>query len=166
MNLTSPTQVRSLLTSRGVSPNRTLGQNFLIDRNILNLLLDAADLHADETVLEIGPGLGVVTQALATRVARVLAVEKDRGLSAWLRECFADSETVRLAEGDALEVLSKGVFEVGETAAVGAEGQAQPGIGPTGQQGNDAAQSEGQRCGGAKQRSHSFGCRDYHRNNA
>ena len=86
MNLTSPTQVREWCLQHGFHPNRTLGQNFLIDRNILACILDTAGVRPGMHVLEIGPGLGVVTAELLRRGAEVTAVEKDHRLAAWLTE--------------------------------------------------------------------------------
>jgi 16S rRNA (adenine1518-N6/adenine1519-N6)-dimethyltransferase len=104
MNLTSPAQVREWCEQRGFHPNRTLGQNFLIDRNILEAIVDAAGVQPGMRVLEIGPGLGVVTAELLHRGAQVMAVEKDHRLAAWLRELFRDElelspETVAAAAG-------------------------------------------------------------------
>ena len=89
MNLTSPAQVREWCQQHGFHPNRTLGQNFLIDRNILESIVDTAGVGADTNVLEIGPGLGVVTDELLRRGAHVTAVEKDHRLAAWLAELFS-----------------------------------------------------------------------------
>jgi len=88
MNLTSPAQVREWCQQHDFHPNRTLGQNFLIDRNILESIVDAADVKPGTRVLEIGPGLGVVTDELLRRGAQVTAIEKDHRLAAWLTELF------------------------------------------------------------------------------
>ena len=74
MNLTSPSQVKAWCIENGFHPNRTLGQNFLIDRNILEVILDTAGVAAGQRVLEVGPGLGVLTEGMLARGARV-AVE-------------------------------------------------------------------------------------------
>jgi 16S rRNA (adenine1518-N6/adenine1519-N6)-dimethyltransferase len=104
MNLTSPTQVREWCQQRGFHPNRTLGQNFLIDRNILESIVDAAGVGAEQRVLEIGPGLGVVTVELLRRGAQVVAIEKDHRLAAWLTETFEHEPRLQLHTADALEV--------------------------------------------------------------
>ncbi len=103
-NLTSPTCVRHLLAELGIRPNRTLGQNFLIDRNVLHLLLEDAGVSPGDTVLEVGPGLGVVTTELLARGARVAAVEKDGRLAAYLKGRFAGREAFTLVHADMLEV--------------------------------------------------------------
>jgi 16S rRNA (adenine1518-N6/adenine1519-N6)-dimethyltransferase len=103
MNLTSPTQVRELLADLGMHPSRSLGQNFLIDANVLGILVDAAGLTAADCVLEVGPGLGVLTEALAARVEVLVAVEKDRRLAAHLAERFKGVPSVTIVEGDMLD---------------------------------------------------------------
>lgn len=84
------------------TPNRQLGQHFLVDENILNVIGRLAELDADDVVLEIGAGLGVLTQYLAERVAAVHAVEIDRSLELYLRERFRNTPNVDLVFGDAL----------------------------------------------------------------
>lgn len=108
MNLVSPLEVRQLLTETGVRPNKSLGQNFLIDRNILNILIAAADLNAADHVLEIGGGLGVVTEELSANAGRVVVIEKDRRLAEHLTKMFSGRENVKIICDDAVEVLSKG----------------------------------------------------------
>ena len=87
-----------------VSPNKELGQHFLVDENILGVIGRLAELEADDVVLEVGPGLGVLTQYLADRVAHVHAVELDRALEPHLRERFAPGSNVELLFGDALRL--------------------------------------------------------------
>jgi 16S rRNA (adenine1518-N6/adenine1519-N6)-dimethyltransferase len=104
MQPTHPSDVIAWCQARGFHPNRTLGQNFLIDGNILDAIVAAADLQPGSAVLEVGPGLGVVTQALLAAGARVTAVEKDHRLAAWLRESMGGQERLTLIESDMLEV--------------------------------------------------------------
>jgi 16S rRNA (adenine1518-N6/adenine1519-N6)-dimethyltransferase len=84
-----------------VSPKKELGQHFLVDENILGVIGRLAELTADDVVLEIGPGLGVLTRYLAPRVARVHAVELDRSLEPVLGDLPAN---VELHFGDALQL--------------------------------------------------------------
>jgi 16S rRNA (adenine1518-N6/adenine1519-N6)-dimethyltransferase len=84
-----------------VSPKKRLGQHFLVDENILGVIGRLAELGPDDVVLEIGPGLGVLTRYLASRVARVYAVELDRSLEPQLRG-LGDNVEVRF--GDALQL--------------------------------------------------------------
>jgi 16S rRNA (adenine1518-N6/adenine1519-N6)-dimethyltransferase len=85
-----------------VTAKRELGQHFLVDENILGVIGRLADLRADDVVLEIGPGLGVLTGYLADRVARVVTVEIDRSLEQQLAVRLAGRENVELLFGDAL----------------------------------------------------------------
>ena len=85
-----------------VTPKRRLGQHFLVDENILGVIGRLADLHSEDVVLEIGPGLGVLTRFLADRVAIVHAIELDRSLEGPLRSALEGRDNVRLLLGDAL----------------------------------------------------------------
>ena len=113
MNLTSPSQVRSFLNSMGIRPSKALGQNFLIDRNILGILLGAADIVPDDSVLEVGPGLGVVTEGLLGLSHRVVAVEKDGRLLQHLKARFAGAANLELLHGDMLELGAAGLLGSG-----------------------------------------------------
>lgn len=88
----------------GVRPNRELGQNFLIDDNILRLIGDAAELAADDVVLEVGGGLGVLSEFLAPRVAALHVVEVDERLRDALEDAVAGADGVQLHFADALEL--------------------------------------------------------------
>lgn len=87
MNLTSPTQVKAWCIENEFHPNKTLGQNFLIDRNALVSIVDAGleGVAPGARVLEIGPGMGVLTEEMLNRGYEVVAVEKDPVLAvrAW-----------------------------------------------------------------------------------
>jgi 16S rRNA (adenine1518-N6/adenine1519-N6)-dimethyltransferase len=96
------TEVRQLLAELDLRPSKALGQNFLIDGNILQIILREADVQRDETVLEIGPGLGMLTEALVDRAKHVVAIERDGRLCEYLRQQFPGLE---LVHGDAVKVL-------------------------------------------------------------
>jgi 16S rRNA (adenine1518-N6/adenine1519-N6)-dimethyltransferase len=96
--------LKSTLQRFGLRPQKGFGQNFLIDEFALDTILEAADLSPTDTVLEVGPGLGVLTKALAERAGSVIAVEIDRGMVAALGELLADHSNVRVVEGDALKI--------------------------------------------------------------
>jgi 16S rRNA (adenine1518-N6/adenine1519-N6)-dimethyltransferase len=85
-----------------ITPKKSLGQHFLVDENILGVIGRLAELAPEDVVLEVGPGLGVLTRYLADRVGHVHAVELDRTLEGPLRETLAGRENVDLAFGDAL----------------------------------------------------------------
>jgi len=107
----TPTATRELLASLGHQPKRFLGQNFLVDGNIVRKSLDLAGIVAGDTVVEIGPGLGTLTSALLTAGADVWAVEKDRCLHEYLTTKLAVEfpQTLHLLEGDAVEVPLAGL---------------------------------------------------------
>ena len=98
----TPAAVRDFIRAQGLDPKKSLGQNFLLDEAALRAVVDAAELTADDTVLEIGPGLGMLTQGLAARVARVVAVELDDRLISVLRAAFVTREHVTIIHGDIL----------------------------------------------------------------
>lgn len=100
--LTSPSAIRQLLARYGLQAEKRFGQNFLIDPSALEAVLAAAALEAQHTVLEVGPGLGVLTRELAARAGRVVAVELDRRMLEVLDETLADVSNVTLIAGDAL----------------------------------------------------------------
>ncbi len=100
-DLTSPAVIRQIMQKFAFSCRKGLGQNFLADRNIVEKIIQAANLQPEETVLEIGPGLGVLTTALA-RENPVWAIEKDRRLEPILKQTLPP--TVKLFWADALEI--------------------------------------------------------------
>lgn len=109
MNLTSPSQVKAWCIENDFHPNKVMGQNFLVDRNQLVAIVDAGlegISPAGEclNVLEIGPGLGVLTEELLGRGAKVLAVEKDRRLAERLKPSLGDNDRLEVVCADALDV--------------------------------------------------------------
>lgn len=101
-DLGSAREVRALLARHGLAPDKGFGQNFLVDRRALAAVVDAADPPAGATVLEVGPGLGALTRALAERGARVLALELDGRLLPALRETTDGYPSVEVRRMDAL----------------------------------------------------------------
>lgn len=96
-------QIQQLLASAGVRPNKQLGQHFLIDLNLMRLLIDSAGITADDLVLEVGCGTGSLTQGLAERAGRVIAVELDRTLANIARAQLAKEANVEIINADVLE---------------------------------------------------------------
>jgi 16S rRNA (adenine1518-N6/adenine1519-N6)-dimethyltransferase len=96
-------QIRDLLSSAGVQPNKRLGQHFLIDLNLMRLLVDSANIQKDDIVLEVGCGTGSMTEALTEKAGRVIAVEIDRNLSEIAGKQLSNVENLQLINADILE---------------------------------------------------------------
>lgn len=100
----SPSQTRDLLNQLGHQPNKKLGQNFLIDGNIVRKSVELAGLDESDSVVEVGPGLGTLSEAILSTGAEVWAVEQDPALAAHLRATLADDNpSFHLTEGDCLD---------------------------------------------------------------
>jgi len=113
LDVADPRALRDVLRRHGVRAATSLGQRFLVDRAVLAAIVDAADLSPTDDVLEIGPGPGVLTAALAARVRSVTAVEVDPRMIALLEETLADHKNVRVVQADALKVDLLGIRERG-----------------------------------------------------
>ena len=111
MNLASPSQVKAWCQANGFHPNKVLGQNFLIDRNALDDILDIAELMPGEKVLEIGPGLGALTEGLLERGCSVVAVEKDPVLADRLAGALGHPAPLTVIKGDALDLAKDGSLD-------------------------------------------------------
>ena len=113
----------ALIKKYGFSSMRRLGQNFLVDERYILRIVEAAGLTVDDLVLEVGPGFGFLTEALASRAGRVIAVELDRRLISILEERFAGHPGIELIHGDILkvnltELLSSGIKSTGSCKVV------------------------------------------------
>src|SRR3989344_8913038 len=102
MELTSPTIIKELLAKYDAKPSKTMGQNFLVNKNTLQTIIETANLHQDDTVLEICPGIGTLTQALSKVAGKVLAIEKDRNMVKILQSTLRGCKNVEITEADAL----------------------------------------------------------------
>ena len=96
--------VRRELDSIGIPPLKRFGQHFLIDIKVRERLVELAELTTNDTVLEVGPGLGFLTAALIGRAGRTIAIEKDRTLAAYLKEKFSKQQNLTVIQADALTV--------------------------------------------------------------
>lgn len=101
--------VKSLLSQYGIRPSKQRGQNFLIDEDVYELIIATADLKKQDTVLEIGPGLGTLTQFLSDKVKTVVAVELDKKLFNLLQDRFRNSNIELINE----DILSRPVSDLG-----------------------------------------------------
>ena len=95
---------RQRLEQHGITPKKSLGQNFLHDPNALEKIVEIADITPGTTVLEIGPGTGNLTRVLAREAARVIAVEVDERLISLLNAEFAGQPRVEIVHGDILDI--------------------------------------------------------------
>ena len=100
--LSTPSAVKGLLTRYALRADKSFGQNFLVDANALHAIVEAAEIKPDDTVLEVGPGLGVLTRELAHRAKEVVSVELDARLLPVLKETLTDTKNVTLVHGDGL----------------------------------------------------------------
>ena len=98
--------LQNILQKYNIKPSKRLGQNFLIDKSVLSKIISAADLSPDDIVLEVGPGLGILTLELAKRVKKVIAVEKDKKMIEILKNVLNDKnvKNVEVVEGDILKI--------------------------------------------------------------
>jgi 16S rRNA (adenine1518-N6/adenine1519-N6)-dimethyltransferase len=106
-----PLNIPALLRTHGLTPKKSLGQNFLTDDTALEKIVRAGQVTPTDTVLEIGPGLGSLTRHLARHAARVLAVELDPHLIPILREVLTPYPNVQILHGDILQLDPKTLFE-------------------------------------------------------
>ena len=104
MDLFSVKTIKELLGKQGIRPRKSLGQNFLISRGVFGDILKAANLTKQDTVLEIGPGIGTLTYGLAQSAKRVVAVEKDPAMVEILQETTGDLRGVEIIRGDILKL--------------------------------------------------------------
>ncbi len=100
-------EIRDILSSAGLRPQKRLGQNFLIDGNLMTKIVDAAEVGPSDVVLEVGAGTGSLTEMLLERAGWVVAVEVDRGMSGLLADRLSDRANLTLLHADVLESKSR-----------------------------------------------------------
>lgn len=110
--------MKRVLAERGLAPRRRFGQNFLVREDLAARIVEHARLRDDDVAVEVGPGLGALTASVAARVRRLIAVERDAGLAAFLREDLAELPTVEIVEGDFLEFDLAAAAAASHTAQV------------------------------------------------
>jgi 16S rRNA (adenine1518-N6/adenine1519-N6)-dimethyltransferase len=116
----------ALLARLGVRPSKGLGQHFLFERGVVQKMVRAAEIGPNDVVLEIGPGLGILTAELLERAGSIVAVELDRRLAAYLRDTLGASPSaplgagarLRVVEGDALKLPIDELIPAGEEFVV------------------------------------------------
>ena len=112
MQISNPSTTMEIIRKYGFTTRKRFGQNFLIDENIIQQIMDATGLTEDDCALEIGPGIGALTQHLARRAGRVVAVEIDRNLIPILQETLAGCDNVTVINQD---ILKTDLQEVAKT---------------------------------------------------
>jgi len=110
IDLTNIRELRNLLYAHQMRPNKAFGQNFLVDRSVLQRIIGAAEINADDQVLELGAGTGVLTRELAKHARRVVAVELERDMLSLLAETTRHFANVELVERNMLYVDPAEVF--------------------------------------------------------
>lgn len=110
LKLTSPSTIKYIMEKYGFRFSKSLGQNFLIDEQIIERICDGAEIGPDDDILEIGPGIGVMTQAMAERARKVVAIEIDRALIPVLQETLAECDNVEVVHADVMAVDLKALI--------------------------------------------------------
>jgi 16S rRNA (adenine1518-N6/adenine1519-N6)-dimethyltransferase len=113
--LYAPSTVRELCERYGIHASKRLGQNFLVDKNVVDRIIEGAGIGEDDCVIEVGPGAGVLTAAAAAKARRVVAVELDGRLMPLLAETLADCDNVRVVNGDVLKIDLRDLLRPDET---------------------------------------------------
>ena len=104
--MTLKTTIKNLIEKYDLRINKLMGQNFLINPRVLQKIIETADLKND-IILEVGPGLGTLTQELAKKAKKVIAVEKDKQMNEVLKETLKDFDNIEIVEGDILKILKQ-----------------------------------------------------------
>jgi 16S rRNA (adenine1518-N6/adenine1519-N6)-dimethyltransferase len=107
------TSIKRELAEYGLTPRKRWGQHFLVDRNILSKVIRTAELEKGDVILEIGPGTGEMTLALARQVKKVIAVEIDRKLAEIMKEKTAGFSNIMVIEGDVLKISFEELYRQG-----------------------------------------------------
>ena len=115
-------QTRRLLRHFGLQAKKSLGQHFLVDNDVLQLIVASAELTPADTVMEIGPGLGVLTRELARQAGLVIAVEVDSKLSAALKQTLAACQNVTIINRNILEIEPSSLFQERKTESLATGG--------------------------------------------
>lgn len=97
-------EIKSILKQHDMKPKKSLGQNFLIDKNIVKKIIETADLQKQDTILEVGAGLGILTEDLLKNTDKVIGIEKDNKLIEILEQKFKDYNNLKLLHKDILDL--------------------------------------------------------------
>lgn len=111
MKLYSPATIKDIRERYGFRLTKSLGQNFLTDKNIIDNIIEASNIGENDLVIEIGPGIGVITKEAAAKASSVIAVEIDKNLIPILQETLADETNVKIINRDILKTDLTAVIE-------------------------------------------------------
>ena len=109
--LSSPRIVKEIIEKHGFKFSKSLGQNFLIDDNILDKIVEGAEITENDVVIEVGPGIGTLTQHIAETAKKVVAIEIDDRLIPILKETLEGYDNITVVHGDVLEVDLKAIIK-------------------------------------------------------
>jgi len=115
MKLYAPSTINQIKEKHGFKLSKSLGQNFLTDKNIIDKIIDAADISEEDLVIEIGPGIGVITKEAAERAGKVISVEIDKNLIPILQETLKDFNNIEIINKDILKTNLNEIVEQNET---------------------------------------------------
>lgn len=110
MKLYEPSTIKGIRAKYGFKFSKSLGQNFLTDKNIIDKIIDGVDIGPQDTILEIGPGIGVLTAEAAGRAKNVIAIEIDKNLIPILQETLSEFHNVRIVNEDVLKLDIKALM--------------------------------------------------------
>ena len=96
-------QIKDIIKANDLFINKKLGQNFFIDKYKRDKLIDYCQIEKTDTVLEIGPGLGAITEAILPKANRLICIEKDKGFSKILEKSFLDKDKIKIINKDILK---------------------------------------------------------------
>lgn len=110
MKLYAPSTIRDIKDRYGFKLSKSLGQNFLTDKNIIDKIIDATEITEEDLVIEIGPGIGVLTAEAARLAGKVVAIEIDRNLIPILQETLGEFDNVQIINQDVLKTDLNGII--------------------------------------------------------
>lgn len=111
MKLYAPSTIKDIKERYGFKLSKSLGQNFLTDKNIIDRIVESAEIGPDDLVIEIGPGIGVITGEAAAVAKKVIAVEIDKNLIPILKETMSEFDNVEIVNRDILKTNVNGLIE-------------------------------------------------------
>ncbi|MBR4030699.1 MAG: 16S rRNA (adenine(1518)-N(6)/adenine(1519)-N(6))-dimethyltransferase, partial [Clostridia bacterium] len=117
-HISSPAHIKAIMQANGLTFHKGLGQNFLFDDFFLSKIVDSADITGEDTVLEIGPGLGVLTTRLAEKAKKVIAVEIDQNIVPVLQKLTVAYNNIEIINKDILKTDLKEILPENEKVKV------------------------------------------------